>query len=247
MFARRPSRALRVPALAVALAALAPAILPACGDSSSSSDRTSRSMFDAPADDAGVVVDGPAIAAGSPTVVFLGDSIGAGLHLAEHQAFPAVLQRSLADDAPFELVNASESGRTTSGGVTALEWVLRREPDVVVIELGGNDGLRGIDLRDVEDNLREMVRMSRDAGAEVLLLGVRLPPNYGGYASDFDAMYPRLADELDVAFVPFFMEGVGGVASMNLADGLHPTAAGQERLAANVEDALRDLLEDLER
>ncbi len=236
----------RRPTAPRAAAALLLAALVACSDDSSSSGRAPRSMFDAPADDAGVVVDGPEVAADAPTVVFLGDSIGAGLHLAEHQAFPAVLQRRLADDAPFALVNASESGRTTSGGVTALEWVLRRDPDVVVIELGGNDGLRGIDLGDVEDNLRRMVAMSREAGARVLLLGVRLPPNYGDYGRRFDALYPRLAEELDVDFVPFFMDGVGGDPSMNLPDGLHPTAKGQERLADNLEDALRALLESLE-
>ncbi len=176
-------------------------------------------------------------------MAFVGDSIGAGLHLAEHQAFPAVLQARLAADGlPFHLVNASESGRTTAGGVTALSWVLRSDPDVVVIELGGNDGLRGVELEDVERNLRALVAKAREHGAQPLLLGVRLPPNYGEYGARFDALYPRLADELDVPFVPSFMDEVGGVPELNLPDGLHPTAAGHERLADNVQAALAELV-----
>ena len=231
-----PLRALLVPLLALCAA---------CG--ADEPERRSPTMFDAPAADASAAPPAPEIPAGAPTVVFLGDSIGAGLHLSEHQAFPAVLQRRLADDAPFELVNASESGRTSAGGVTALEWVLRRDPDLVVIELGGNDGLRGIALEEVEANLRAMITMAREGGAEVLLLGVRMFSNYGGYGADFDAIYPRLAEELDVAFLPAFMQGVGGEPAMNLADGLHPTAAGHERLADNVEDALRAAVQGLER
>jgi len=175
----------------------------------------------------------------APTVVFLGDSIGAGLHLAEFRAFPALLQRRLHDQGqPFHLVSSCESGRTSAGGVTALAWVLRREPELVVIQLGGNDGLRGIELAQIETNLRTMIEASLDAGAGVLLLGVRIPPNYGEYAADFDAIYPRLAREYDLPFVPFFMDGVGGIPEMNLEDGLHPTAAGHEKLADNVQAGL---------
>ncbi len=190
--------------------------------------------------------DGPApleIPAGAPVVCFLGDSIGAGLHLPAHQAFPAVLQRRLAAEGlAFERVSSCESGRTTSGGLTALPWVLRSEPDLIVIELGGNDGLRGVPLGEVEANLRGLIEGAREAGARVLLLGMRLPPNYGEYASAFDALYPRLAEEYGVAFVPYFMEGVGAVPELNLPDGLHPTAEGHERLADAVQDALRELL-----
>lgn len=187
-----------------------------------------------------------AIPAGAPKVAFLSDSIGAGLHLAKHQAFPSVLQRELAREGrSFELVDSSESGRTSAGGLAALDWVLRSEPDLLVLALGGNDGLRGIDLGAVEDNLRATIEKARAAGVRVLLLGVRLPPNYGEYAERFEAIYPRLAAELELDFVPFFMEGVGGVADHNLADGLHPTAAGHERLAANVAPKLAAVLDAL--
>lgn len=203
-----------------------------------------RPGFDAPAADVSAPPAELVLPAGAPRVLFLGDSIGAGLHLAEHQAFPAVLQRRLAQASlPFELINNSESGRTTSGGVAALQWSLRSEPDLVVIELGGNDGLRGIELELVEKNLRTLIEGSRAAGAEVLLLGVRLPPNYAEFAAEFDALYPRLAEEYGIGFVPFFMQGVGGNPALNLADGLHPTAEGHERLADRVEPVLRAALE----
>ncbi|MCA8981165.1 MAG: arylesterase [Planctomycetes bacterium] len=217
----------------------------ACGSDAQDSrgaDRA-RTLFDEPSSGVAAPVAATPLPGDAPKVVFLGDSIGAGLHLAEHQAFPAVMQARLAaDGSPFELVNASESGRTTSGGVTALDWVMRTDPDVVVIELGGNDGLRGIALEQIESNLRRMIERAREGGAHVLLLGVRLPPNYGEYGASFDALYPRLARELDVDFEPSFMRDVGGVPSMNLADGLHPTAMGHERLADNVLPSLRRVL-----
>lgn len=201
------------------------------------------SMMDAPSSDTTVATDELVIPDSAPTVVFLGDSIGAGLHLAEHQAFPAVLQRMLFDeDIPFHLINASESGRTSSGGVTAMPWVLRSSPEIVVIELGGNDGLRGIVLEDTEANLRAMIQAAQTAKATVLLLGVRIPENYGEYAAQFDALYPNFAQEYGLAFVPDFMHGVGGVPDLNLVDGLHPTAEGQMRLAENIQVGLRDIL-----
>ena len=220
-------------------------LLAACGGDSEP-DRAPRALFDAPAASAEAPPPPLEIPEEAPTVLFMGDSIGAGLHLAEHQAFPAVLQRRLFEAGqPFHLVNASESGRTSAGGLAAIDWSLRTEPDLVVIELGGNDGLRGVDPASTEANLRAMVERSRAAGAEVLLLGVRLPLNYSTFAEDFDALYPRLAADLDLAFVPFFMEGVGANPDLVLPDGLHPTAQGHVVLAENVEQALSAALEDL--
>jgi len=183
----------------------------------------------------------------APRVAFLGDSIGAGLHLPADQAFPAVLQRTLAEDGlPFHLLNASVSGDSTAGGLNRVDWVLRDRPDVLVVELGGNDGLRGARLEVVESNLRAIVAKAREAGARVLLLGIRIPPNYGpDYAEGFAAIYPRLADELDVALVSFFMADVGGRPELNLADGLHPSAEGHRVLAAKVAPALKALLRSL--
>jgi acyl-CoA thioesterase-1 len=114
---------------------------------------------------------------------------------------------------------------------------------VVVIELGANDGLRGVPIASIEANLRAILEQVRKAGAVPLLLGMRLPPSYGSeYAEEFAGIYPRLASELEVRFVPFFMEGVAGVPELNQEDALHPTAAGQRRLADNVQAALREAL-----
>jgi len=119
-------------------------------------------------------------------------------------------------------------------------------PDLVVIELGANDGFRGIPTTTIEKNLRAIIKRVRERGARPLLLGIRLPPNYGAeYAAGFDAIYPRLAEELTVAFVPSFMEGVAGDAELNLPDGIHPTPEGHRRLAKNLEKPLADLLREL--
>jgi acyl-CoA thioesterase I len=182
-------------------------------------------------------------AAALPKVAFLGDSISAGLHLPEDQAFPAVLARRLRAESAFQLINAGVSGDTTAGGLRRVDWLLKQRPSVVVVELGGNDGLRGVAVDAIERNLRGILEKIKAAGATPLLLGVRLPPSYGAdYVSAFEAIYPRLARELGVALVPFFMEGVAGVPELNLEDGLHPTAKGHERLADNLEPALREAL-----
>lgn len=218
-------------------------LVTSCSDEASAPDQASPSLFDAPAQTESGIAPELTIPEDAPTIAFLGDSIPAGLHLAEHQAFPALLQARLAaEDLSFQLVNASESGRTTAGGASAVEWVLRSKPEVLVIVLGGNDGLRGIEIKAIETNLRKMIKAGRDSGAQVLLLGIRLPLNYGDYGTRFDALYPKLATEFDIEFVPYYMEGVGGVAEMNLDDGLHPTLVGQERLADNVLPKLRELL-----
>jgi acyl-CoA thioesterase-1 len=189
----------------------------------------------------------PAIPADAPLVVVLGDSIAAGLHLSAEQAFPAVLQRELAAaGSPFRLVNAGVSGDTSAGGLRRIDWILKQEPDVLVVELGGNDGLRGQDLAGVESNLRGIVERAKASGARVVLLGVQIPTSYGAdYAGKFSAIYPRIAADLGVDIVPEFLAGVGGVADMNLEDGLHPTAAGHERVAQNVAPVLRRVLASL--
>jgi acyl-CoA thioesterase-1 len=181
------------------------------------------------------------VPADAPLVAFLGDSIAAGLHLAEDEAFPAVLQRQLAAEGlPFRLVNAGVSGDTTAGGLRRVEWVLKQRPAVLVVELGANDGMRGLEPADVERNLRGIVERARAAGARVVLLGMDVHASLGAdYTASFSAVYPRLADELGLALVPRFLDGVGGEPAMTLEDGLHPTRAGHERLAANVAPVLR--------
>jgi len=166
------------------------------------------------------------------------------LHLAEHEAFPAILQQELlAQGLPFQLVNAAESGRTTAGGVTALAWVLRTKPDVVVIELGGNDGLQGRPVQLIHSNLAKMIELCRDLGAEVVLAGMMMPPNYGDkYTNGFTGLYADLAEDHDAALIPFFMDGVALEPTKMQRDQIHPNAAGQPILLDNVWPVLRELL-----
>lgn len=179
-----------------------------------------------------------------PLVVFLGDSLTAGYGLGGEQAYPVLVEKRLEEKGiPVRTLNAGVSGDTTAGGLSRLGWLLSQKPDVVVVGLGGNDGLRGLPLAQAERNLREIVRRSRAAGARVLLLGMQIPPNYGPeYAQGFAAMYPRIAEDMDIALVPFALEGVGGVAELNQADGIHPTAEGQERVADLVAPYLAEVL-----
>lgn len=179
-----------------------------------------------------------------PKVVFLGDSISAGLHLDADQAFPAVVQTALSEQRlPFRLVNAGVSGDTSAGGLRRTDWLLKQRPDIVVIELGGNDGLRGMPVRDIQRNLRAIVEKVKAAGAQPLLLGVVLPPSYGAeYTRAFSAIYPELAAQLQVPFCPYFMEHVAGVADKNLEDGLHPTAEGHRLIAQRVAQTLAPLV-----
>lgn len=182
--------------------------------------------------------------AGAPLVVFLGDSITAGYGLPQEEAYPAILERRLrAAGFPVRIVNAGVSGDTTAGGLRRLDWVLGERPAVLVVGLGANDALRGQPLESVEANLRAIVDRGRAAGAAVLLLGMRIPTNYGReYAEGFAALYPRVAKSLGVPLVPFLLEGVGGRATLNLEDGLHPNARGQEIVADNVYPYLRKAL-----
>lgn len=187
----------------------------------------------------------PTLPTSEPLVIFLGDSLTAGLGLAENQAYPALLDRKL-DEAgnPVRVLNAGVSGDTTAGGLSRLDWLLSQKPDVVVVGLGANDGLRALPVEETEKNLREIVRRTKAAGARVLLLGMQIPPNYGpDYTKAFADMYPRIAEDLDVPLVPFLLEKVGGVRELNLEDGIHPNAQGQEIVAANVLPYLAELVE----
>lgn len=181
----------------------------------------------------------------APIVMVLGDSVAAGLHLPRERAFPAALQRQLAATGqPFHLVNAGISGDTSAGGLARLNWLLQQQPDVLIVELGANDGLRGVPVDVTEQNLREILTRTQAAGPKLLLLGVRIPPSMGAdYSEAFAGLYPRLAQEFDIPLVPFFMRGVAGVPALNLPDGLHPSAEGHEHIASNVAAGLSKLLE----
>jgi len=188
----------------------------------------------------------PAPAPDLPVVVFLGDSLTAGLGLDEDQAYPALLAEELREQGlAIRAVNAGVSGDTTAGGLSRLSWLLGQRPDVVVVALGANDGLRALPVEQAEKNLREIVRRSQAAGARVLLLGMKMPPNYGpDYTSRFEAMYRDIAEDMKVPLLPFLLEGVGGNRDLNQGDGIHPTARGQEILAKNVLPYLEELLRE---
>lgn len=186
----------------------------------------------------------PAPVSAEPLVVFLGDSLTAGLGLGEEEAYPALLDRKL-DEAgtPVRVLNAGVSGDTTAGGLSRLDWLLSQKPDVIVVGLGANDGLRALPVDQTEQNLREIVRRAKAAGAQVLLLGMQIPPNYGpDYTAAFSGMYPRIAGELDVPLVPFLLDKVGGIRELNLSDGIHPNAQGQEIVAETVLPYLEKLV-----
>jgi acyl-CoA thioesterase-1 len=181
-----------------------------------------------------------------PLVIFLGDSITAGHGLAGDDSFPSLVQDAMEERGlPVRIINAGVSGDTSSGGVSRLDWLLRQGPSLVVVELGANDGLRGLPVELVEENLRRIIIRSRTSGAQVILAGMRVPPNYGSeYSEAFHGIYARLAGEFDVILIPFILDGVAGIPSLNLPDGIHPTAEGHRILARKitpyVEEALRE-------
>jgi acyl-CoA thioesterase-1 len=177
-------------------------------------------------------------------VVALGDSLTAGFGVAPDEAFPARLQARLrAEGYAYRVVNAGVSGDTTAGGLRRVDWVLRTSPDVVIVALGANDGLRGQSPQATRVNLEEIVTRLQAAGARVLLAGMRLPPNYGGeFTKEFEAVFPAVARRAKIALMPFLLDGVAGIPRLNQADGIHPTAAGQQVIADHLWPYLRPLL-----
>lgn len=192
------------------------------------------------------VVAGPVRAEEAPRILVLGDSISAAYGMELEQGWVHLLQQRLRDQGyPHRVVNASISGETTAGGAARLPTLLQEHaPCLVVIELGGNDGLRGLGLQQSRDNLAGMIERAQAAGARVLLLGMRLPPNYGPvYTEAFADMYRELADRYGTAVLPFLLEDVALEDGLMQADRIHPTAAAQARLLDNVWPVLEPLLE----
>ncbi|WP_397453401.1 arylesterase [Pseudomonas sp. NA-150] len=183
--------------------------------------------------------------AAAGTVLIVGDSISAGFGLDTRLGWVSLLEQRLKQEGfADKVVNASISGDTSAGGQARLPALLaEHKPQLVVLELGGNDGLRGQQLTQMQQNLSSMIDNSRAAGAKVLLLGMRLPPNYGErYNKAFSGVYDFLAAQKQVALVPFFLEGVGGHPELMQSDGLHPAAGAQDKLLENVWPTLKPLL-----
>ena len=182
-------------------------------------------------------------------IVVLGDSIAAGYGVEASEAFPSVLQTFIEDDKfPFEVVNAGVSGETTAGGARRIDWLLKRRVDVLVIELGGNDGLRGIPPETTRRNLETIVTKARAKNPEIkiVLAGMQIFQNMGkGYVEQFQKNYEELAKKHDLAFVPFLLDGVGGIEEMNQDDQIHPNPQGHRKVAENVWAVLKPVLESL--
>lgn len=181
-------------------------------------------------------------------ILFFGNSLTAGMGLELTEAFPALIQQrldSLGYD--YKVVNAGLSGETTAGGNQRLDWVLERQPvDVFVLELGANDGLRGINPAATQQNLEEMIDKVRKANPEVkiILAGMMVPPSMGpDFSKSFQQVFPEVARKKDVALIPFLLEGVAGEPELNQPDGVHPTAEGQKILAENVWEVLQEVVE----
>jgi acyl-CoA thioesterase I len=184
------------------------------------------------------------------TILFLGDSITAGYGVDPSEAYPALIQEKLAAERlPFKVINAGQSGDTSAGGLGRLDWLLKNHIDVLVLELGGNDGLRGLPIENIRKNLQTIIDRTRERYPQVkiIIAGMRMPPNWGGdYGRQFAVMYSDLAKKNKTAFIPFILEGVGGVRELNQPDAIHPTPSGQRLVAANVWKVLEPVAKSLE-
>ncbi|HWF86885.1 MAG TPA: arylesterase [Vicinamibacterales bacterium] len=180
-----------------------------------------------------------------PRIVFLGDSLTAGLGLSADEAYPSLLQQRLNEQGlPYDVVNAGVSGDTSAGGLSRLEWALSGDVRVLIVALGGNDGLRGLPPEQLKRNLTEIILRAQARHITVVLAGMEAPPNYGrDYAIAFHRIYPSLAKEYHVALVPFLLQGVGGVDRLNQRDGIHPTAEGARIVADNVWTVLAPIVQ----
>jgi acyl-CoA thioesterase I len=178
----------------------------------------------------------PTTKASRPRVVILGDSLTAGLGLPADEAYPALLQRRLNEEGlDYEVVNAGVSGDTSAGGLSRLEWALEGDVRVLVVALGGNDGLRGLPPDALKKNLSDIIERAQARHVRVILAGMEAPPNYGrDYIVSFHKVFPTLAKQYGVGLVPFLLQDVAGQDTLNQSDGIHPTAAGARIVADNV-------------
>ena len=200
---------------------------------------------------AGQVATGPTPATIAKTsslkIVAFGDSLTSGHRLPKTEAYPAVLERALREAGmPFTVVNHGISGDTTAGGLRRLEAALAERPDILIVAFGANDGLRGVPVKQVRDNLEKIIETAQDRGAKVLLVGMEALPLYGWqYTIDFHNVFPDLADKFDVPLIPFMLNGVLGNPDLMSPDGLHPNAAGARLIAANIWTELQPLAQSL--
>jgi len=174
----------------------------------------------------------------SRTFLFFGDSITAGYGLTPEQAFPALIQKKFQEEKiPVNVINGGLSGETTAGGLRRIDWMLKQKVDVLILELGANDGLRGIPLNDTGKNLQSIIDRVKKKYPNIIVIiaGMQVPPNLGGdYAKAFMEIFPALAAKNDAMLIPFILEGVGGIPELNLSDRIHPNRAGHEIIAHKI-------------
>jgi acyl-CoA thioesterase-1 len=231
------SRALLRVACAVWVAAVA------CGPGERAADLKAQPQ---PAErQPGVGTPAPEPIAARPRIVAFGDSLTVGLGVRPQEAYPARLQQRV-DEAGlnYEVVNAGVSGETSAGGLRRLDWVLQGDVRALILALGANDGLRGLPPEQLRRNLAQMIETAQARGIAVVLAGMEAPPNFGrAYVVEFREVFPELASQYRTALVPFLLEGVAGLGSMNQSDGIHPNAQGAALVADNVWAVLRPVLE----
>jgi acyl-CoA thioesterase-1 len=181
------------------------------------------------------------------TILFLGDSLTAGLGVQETQAYPALIQEKIrARHLSYEVINAGLSGDTSAGGLSRLDWILQKPIDILVLALGANDGLRGLPVEQMRANLQAIIDKvkAKNPQVKIVIAGMRIPPNLGAeYAKNFAAVFPELAEKNHAALVPFLLDGVGGHLELNQADHIHPTPQGHKILAENVWKILEPILQ----
>lgn len=179
-------------------------------------------------------------------IMFFGNSLTAGYGVDPSAAFPALIQGKIDSlDLDYEIINAGLSGETTASGENRVEWILKQKVDIFILELGANDGLRGIDLKETKENLQGIIDKVEETypDAEIVLAGMQIPPNMGPeYATKFRQIFPELAEENNIHLIPFLLQGVGGEPELNLEDGIHPNEAGHKILAENVWSVLRGII-----
>ncbi|MEM7486820.1 MAG: arylesterase [Bacteroidota bacterium] len=179
-------------------------------------------------------------------ILFFGDSLTAGYGLELEEAFPALIQNRLDSlGLDYTVINSGLSGETTSGGRNRLNWVLNQKVDVFVLELGANDGLRGIPISETRNNLQAMIDLVRkkNADTQIVLAGMQIPPNMGPeYTTEFRKIFPDLAEENQISLIPFLLEGVAGIPELNLEDGIHPTPEGHQIVRDNVWEVLEQVV-----
>ncbi len=180
------------------------------------------------------------------TIIFFGDSLTAGYGLSTEQAFPFIVEQELLNRGlDYKVVNAGLSGETSAGGLTRIDWILNQPVDIFVLELGANDGLRGLPLDQTKKNLQSIIDkvQKKNPEVEIVLAGMMVPPNMGKeYSNQFTSMYLELAENNDIIFIPFLLDGVGGHSDLNLPDGIHPNVEGHKIVAKTILRFLEDIL-----